>query len=94
MRLSGPRSFAKQLRPVPPRHGLRVVLTYVQRLGRWTVILRQLRGAAPRDHLKLLASALCAPVLSLRDLAHWQDPQLLFDSGVEVLGVVKSCDVV
>jgi FkbM family methyltransferase len=89
MRLSGPRSFAKQLLPLSARDGLRAVLTYAQRLGRWTVILRQLRGAAPRDQLKLLASALCAPVLSLRDLAHWQDPQLLFDARVEVLGVGK-----
>jgi FkbM family methyltransferase len=57
---------------------------YAQRLGRWAVILRQVRGSSWRDELKLLASAGAAPILSLRRLSKWQDPVLLFDASVEV----------
>jgi FkbM family methyltransferase len=53
---------------------------YAQRLERWAVILRQLRGCTWRDQMKLLASAAAAPVLTLRDLSSWQDPVLLFDA--------------
>jgi hypothetical protein len=53
---------------------------YAQRLERWAVILRQLRGCTWRDQMKLLASAAAAPVLALRDLSSWQDPVLLFDA--------------
>ena len=57
---------------------------YAQRVGRWAVILWQLRGCAWRDELKLLASAAASPVLAFRDLSTWQDPVLLFDTCVRV----------
>jgi FkbM family methyltransferase len=68
--------------PRPFRALLRGVLHYLQRLGRWIIILRQIRGAGWRDELRLLASALAAPATALRGLTGWQDPILLFDARV------------
>jgi FkbM family methyltransferase len=59
-------------------------IRYLQRLGRWPIILVQVRGANWLDELKLLASAAAAPGNSLRGLSTWQDPILLFDAIVRV----------
>lgn len=58
--------------------------SYVRRIARWAIVLTQVRGATWRDQLKLLGSAAASPVTSLRDLAIWQDPVLLFDTNVRV----------
>lgn len=60
---------------------------YLQRLGRWVVILVQLRGASWRDQLKLLGSAAAAPVTSLNGLTRWQDPVMLYDADIVVRGI-------
>lgn len=69
------------------RRLLAALIHYAQRLGRWVIILNQVRGASWRDHLKLVGSAAAAPVTALGDLSHWQDPVLLFDADVRVRGV-------
>jgi FkbM family methyltransferase len=70
-------------------HGVlaRASLHYMQRLGRWSVILVEMRGHTLIDELKLVTSALAAPITSLRGLLSWQDPILLFDTSVRVLGI-------
>ena len=60
------------------------MLHYAQRVGRWPIILWQVRGATWRDQSILLQSALAAPVVSLRNLLQWQDPCLLRDAAVVV----------
>lgn len=73
--------------PHPIRQLLGRVKHYVQRLGRWAAILLQLRGNSWRDQLKLMASAVAAPVTSLSGLGRWQDPVMLFDANVRVSGI-------
>lgn len=63
------------------------LLRYSQRLGRWAIILGQVRGASWRDQVRLLASAAAAPITSLSGLARWQDPLMLFDANVRVKGI-------
>lgn len=81
------RPFLKQALPPPARRVLRGALHYVQRVGRWAIILWQVRGSTWRDELTLWRSALAAPVISLRNLLKWQDPVLLADAAVEVRGI-------
>jgi FkbM family methyltransferase len=66
---------------------LQGLLHYLQRLSRWLIVLRQIRGAGWHDELRLLASALAAPLTALRNLSGWQDPVLLFDVTVLVKDV-------
>ena len=66
---------------------VRMARRYVQRLGRWTVILLQVRGVSATDQAKLILSAAASPVTSLPQLGRWQDPQLLFDTRVHVRGI-------
>lgn len=87
MRFGRVRAMAKRWLPLQARRWIRAPLRYVQRVGRWTLVLWQVRGVTPGDQLKLLASALTSPALSLRHLGQWQDPQLLFDARVQVSGV-------
>jgi FkbM family methyltransferase len=77
----------KKRLPATVRYALRAILNYVQRLGRWLVILWQVRGVGWRDEWALIRSALAAPVISLRDPGRWQDPILLTDAQVRVRGV-------
>lgn len=81
------RTILKQVLPLPIRRTLRGILHYVQRLGRWVVVLWQVRGSTWRDQSVLLQSALAAPVISLQNLQQWQDPCLLRDAAVEVPGI-------
>lgn len=73
--------------PRPLRNLIGGTLRYTQRLGRWLMILWQVRGASWRDEIKLVASAAAAPLTSLRNLSRWQDPVLLFDARVRISGV-------
>jgi FkbM family methyltransferase len=70
-----------------PIRPLRGGLTYLQRVGRWPIVLMQVRGASWSDQWTLVRSALAAPVLSLRDLHAWRDPILIEDAEVNVRGV-------
>lgn len=81
------RGFLKRHLPLPVRNVLRALLSYVQRVSRWAIILWQVRGCGPRDQGVLLLSALAAPLLSVRGLGKWQDPILLRDAVVCVPGV-------
>ena len=81
------RTFFKRILPAPIRRVLRAPITYGQRLGRWGIVLVQIRGCSVRDEMKLLASALAAPFVCWRDLDRWQDPILLFDTQVRVSGI-------
>ncbi|MGY0611536.1 FkbM family methyltransferase [Luteimonas sp. A501] len=81
------RSLLKQALPGPVRRVLRALLHYAQRIGRWAIILWQVRGSTWHDQLTLFRSALAAPVISLRNPLAWQDPYLLADAAVEVRGV-------
>lgn len=83
------RGVAKELLPKRVRNFLRPLLHYVQRLGWWSFILWQIRGATWADQKTLLRSALAAPLLSLDNLNQWQDPILLADAQVSVRGVGK-----
>lgn len=81
-----PAGLSKSI-PNPVRQLLGRGKHYLQRLGRWAVILVQLRGNSWRDQAKLLASAVAAPVTSLSELGRWQDPVMLFDANVRVSGI-------
>ncbi|UWX04050.1 hypothetical protein H1235_00620 [Pseudoxanthomonas sp. NC8] len=59
------------------RNVLRGTLHYLQRLGRWPIILWQVRGATWPDQWALVRSALVAPVVSLGGLMKWQDPYFI-----------------
>lgn len=83
------RAIAKSIIPRPIRRALRAVLHYGQRLGRWFIILWQVRGVSWADEWTLLRSALASPVLSMRSLLEWQDPILLADAEVNVPGIGK-----
>lgn len=88
--MTGPvrlRSLGKEHVPAPLRGVLRRVLAYLQRVGRWAFVLRELRGSTFADQMTLLASAAVSPIISLQALGRWQDPQLLFDAQVRVGGV-------
>lgn len=79
-------TMVKSILPITCRRTLRRVLHYIQRVGRWVVILWHLRGLAWRDELILVYSALLSPVFALRTLLAWQDPVLLKDCLVNVPG--------
>lgn len=81
------RSILKQVLPLPVRRVLRAMLNYIQRVGRWSIVLWQVRGSTWHDQLTLLHSALVAPVISLRNLLQWQDPCLLHDAAADVPGI-------
>jgi FkbM family methyltransferase len=81
------REIAKKIVPAPGRRLLRSVQFYFERVGRWPIILWQVRGADWRDEWVLVRSALASPVVSARKLLEWQDPVLLDDARVIVRGV-------
>lgn len=81
------RNIAKAILPQPIRRLLRACLHYVQLLGRWPIILWQVRGVTRRDQWVLFRSALAAPLLSFDKLLEWQVPILLADAQVEARGV-------
>lgn len=80
------RSIVKAALPKWIRVVLRSCLHYVQRLGRWPIILWQVRGASLKDQWVLMKSAAYAPLVSLRHLMAWQDPVLLAHCTVQVEG--------
>lgn len=81
------RNIAKAVLPIPVRRFLRGCLHYFQRIGRWPIILWQVRGTTPRDRWILFRSALASPFLSINKPLEWQDPILLADARVDVRGV-------
>lgn len=83
------RSLAKAMLPQQIRRLLRGCLNYTHRVGRWSIILWQIRGATWSDQRMLYWSALAAPFLSFENLLEWQDPILLADVQVTVRGVGK-----
>lgn len=72
--------------PVLIRKIYRGIMNYFKRMGRWLIILFQMRGVTFIDQLKLLLSALISPITSLKTLLKWQNPVLLFDTNVKVYG--------
>jgi hypothetical protein len=70
-----------------PRKVVGTLIRYWQRLGRWGMVLIQVRGVSWHDQFKLLGSAVAAPAISLRSLSEWQDPVLLSDAVVRVGGI-------
>jgi len=83
------RANLKALLPKFLRQFLRACLYYAQRVGRWSIILWQVRGVNWRDQWTIISSALASPYLALHNLLEWQDPILLDDAAVNVLGVGK-----
>lgn len=81
------RTVAKTVLPRPLRRVMRGAMHYAQRVGRWAVILWQIRGVQWTDQWTLLRSALASLVLSMRSLLEWQDPILLEDAEVSVRGI-------
>lgn len=81
------RNVAKAVLPQSIRRVLRGCLHYAQRIGRWPIILWQVRGASWGDQWTLFRSALAAPLLSLDKPLEWQDPILLADAQVVVKDV-------
>ncbi|MEE4237107.1 MAG: FkbM family methyltransferase [Anderseniella sp.] len=80
-------NILKAALPTPMRRALRAFLHYVQRVGRWPIILWQVRGTTRQDQWVLLRSALAAPFLSIEEPLEWQDPILLANAQVDVRGV-------
>ena len=78
------RSRIKSWLPLYLRRILRSLLHYSQRVGRWGIILWQVRGIDLPNQSVLVLSALASPVLSMRNLMGWQDPILLRDTCVHV----------
>lgn len=81
------RELVKRILPSSIRRIVRACLEYVFRIGRWGIILLQVRGASMTDFLKLFLSAMLSPILSLKNVFEWQDPVLLFDTNVCVPGI-------
>lgn len=73
------------------RKTLGPITRYLQRIGRWAIVLWQVRGNTWRDEFRLVLSAAAAPVTALRNLSVWQDPVLLFDATVRVPGIGVFC---
>ena len=80
------RSLARAILPQWLRAFLRSCLRYAQRLGRWPIILAQVRGVTMKDQWVLLKSAAYAPYACLRCPQEWQDPLLLAPCSVKVSG--------
>jgi FkbM family methyltransferase len=81
--------FKKIIKPYIPllfRKIYRAIMNYLKRIGRWFIILVQMRGIGFNDQLKLIVSALLSPITSLKSLLKWQNPVLLFDASVKVFG--------
>lgn len=87
MTKAGLYSYFKQSTPARVRAVLRGVLTYAQRLSRWLIVLRQVRGSDHVSRIVLWRSAGYAPVVSARHLRIWKDPELLADCDVVVPSV-------
>jgi FkbM family methyltransferase len=81
------RSLAKAVLLQSIRRLLRSGLHYVQRIGRWPIILWHVRGTTWKDEWTLVRCALASPFLSIKNLMQWQDPILLADAQVDVRGV-------
>lgn len=71
-------------RRLPPR-----ATTYAWRLRCWGEVLREVRGDGAGEELKLILSALAAPVMALRGLDEWRTPALLFDTSVRIAGPAR-----
>ena len=69
----------------------RRIYTYLGRLSLWLRILGQVRGTSFVDSMKLIASAMAAPVTALSELDKWRDPALLFDARVRAGGSTFHC---
>ena len=67
--------------------GLRGFETYISRIGYWLQVMREVRGRTKKDNAKLWVSFLAASVVSMRNLDKWQNPMVLWDITVRVLGV-------
>ena len=83
------RSYVKSLTPKPIRFVVRCVINYFSRLLRWPSILYEIRGVSLVDETKLVISFLVSPLLSLKNMYGWQDPQLIFDVTVNVPKIGK-----
>lgn len=70
--------------PEPTKNFLRGLFNYLNRLNHWIIIIRQLKGKTLEDSLTLFLSASYAPIVSLRNLLEWQDPQVIKDANVTV----------
>ena len=81
------RFAARRFLPQPARLSIHRTLAYTRRVGRWPMILWQVRGVDWRDRANLAGSALAAPLIALREPFSWQDPILLRDARVEVRGI-------
>jgi len=80
-------TIIKERIPKPVRFTLRFCLNYSSRIGRWFIILWQIRGLTGRDQLTLFFSALASPLISFSEPLKWQDPFLLADVKVNVPSV-------
>ena len=81
--------FKQKIKPYIPlfiRQIYRAIMNYFKRIGRWLIILVQMRGNTVADEFKLIVSALFSPISSLKHLLKWQNPVLLFDASVKVYG--------
>jgi FkbM family methyltransferase len=79
----------QKIKPYIPRfirQIYRALMNYFKRIGRWLIILVQMRGNSVADEFKLIVSALFSPISSLMHLLKWQNPVLLFDTSVKVFG--------
>lgn len=74
----------KEILPRPIRRLASSLVNYLSRLRVWLFLVWQVRGASIIDEIKLLSSAILAPITCARHLATWQDPQLLFDCTIRV----------
>lgn len=77
-------SDIKNILPSNLRKNLRKILNYTKRLGRWLVVIWQVRGKNLEDKKILLSSFLLSPITSFQNLLDWQDPQLIKDANVTV----------
>lgn len=73
--------------PEPTKNFLRAGFNYLVRISHWIIVTRQIKGKTTRDNVTLLLSALYSPILSLRNLLEWQDPQLIKDANVSVRNI-------
>lgn len=81
------RSLARTLLPASVRRGLAPALHYGERVARWPLILRDVRGADAQSRRALWRSAAAAPVEALQSLMEWQDPILVDEAVVDVKGI-------
>jgi FkbM family methyltransferase len=81
------RAQLKRIVPGPIWLGVRRAVTFLRRLIIWRAVMNEIVGAREDDQAVLRLSFRRGIIAALGDLDHWQDPELVENAAVTVVGV-------